>query len=228
MSSSFGQDNVCAILHKEEPHSKLCQATSSTGNPVPAKPRDLRFSGPFLETMEPDTMGGWGQVRSRDMPKWNIAVAALWVMVITSVFFLPPARSQQAESQPEVYVGMIVTRSAEDAQAVLNQLKAGMDFGVLAKEKSIDPSSNDGGYRRPVNPGLARCCEGYAQRTIHRDCPGAKRFCHPHSLSGASENPGSGRKTNPVPHQRSSCAPNHQRRRHVKGRFGFRAIFQTG
>ena len=80
------------------------------------------------------------------MSKWNLAVAALWVMVINSVSFLPPARSQQAESQPEVYVGMIVTRSAEDAQAVLNQLKAGMDFGVLAKEKSIDPSSNDGGY----------------------------------------------------------------------------------
>ena len=80
------------------------------------------------------------------MSKWNLAVAALWVTAITSVFLLPPARSQQAESQPEAYVGMIVTRSAEDAQAVLNQLKAGMDFGVLAKEKSIDPSSNDGGY----------------------------------------------------------------------------------
>jgi hypothetical protein len=78
------------------------------------------------------------------MSKGNIAVAALWV--ITSVFFLPPARSQQTESQPEAHVGMIVTRTAEDAQAVLNELKAGMDFGVLAKEKSIDPSSNDGGY----------------------------------------------------------------------------------
>ncbi len=89
------------------------------------------------------------------MSKWNLAVAALWAMVITSVFFLPPARSQQAQSQPEVYVGMIVTRSAEDAQAVLNQLKAGMDFGVLAKEKSIDPSSNDGGYvGRQLTPAL--------------------------------------------------------------------------
>ena len=80
------------------------------------------------------------------MSKWNIAVPALWLMVSTSTFFLPSARSQQAESPPEVYVGMIVTRTADDAQAVLNELKAGMDFGVLAKEKSIDPSSDDGGY----------------------------------------------------------------------------------
>jgi hypothetical protein len=81
-----------------------------------------------------------------DMSKWNIAVPALWLMVSISAFFLPSARSQQAESPPEVYVGMIVTRTAEEAQAVLNELKAGMDFGVLAKEKSIDPSSDDGGY----------------------------------------------------------------------------------
>jgi hypothetical protein len=70
-----------------------------------------------------------------DMSKWNIAVPALWLMVSTSAFFLPSAHSQQAESAPEVYVGMIVTRTAEEAQAVLNELKAGMDFGVLAKGK---------------------------------------------------------------------------------------------
>jgi hypothetical protein len=76
--------------------------------------------------------------------------ALVWVQVlfvtVTSAFFLPLARSQQPESPPEVYLGMIVTRTAEEAQAVLNELKAGMDFGVLAKEKSIDPSSDDGGY----------------------------------------------------------------------------------
>src|SRR6204780_2252861 len=99
------------------------------------------------------------------MSKWNLAVAALWVMAINSVSFLPPARSQQAESQPEVYVGMIVTRSAEDAQAVLNQLKAGMDFGVLAKEKSIDPSSNDGGYvGGQLTPALRDALKGLRSR----------------------------------------------------------------
>jgi len=66
-----------------------------------------------------------------DMSKWNIAVPALWLMVSISAFFLPSARSQQAESPPEVYVGMIVTRTAEEAQAVLNELKAGMDLSLI-------------------------------------------------------------------------------------------------
>ena len=68
------------------------------------------------------------------MSKWNIAVPALWLMVSTSAFFLPSARSQPAESQPEVYVGMIVTRTTEEAQAVLNELKSGADFGVRRKK----------------------------------------------------------------------------------------------
>src|SRR5271156_1817290 len=76
--------------------------------------------------------------------------ALVWLQLlfatVTSTLFLAPARSQQAGSPPEVPLGMIVTRTAEEAQAVLNELKAGMDFGVLAKEKSVDPSSDDGGY----------------------------------------------------------------------------------
>ena len=59
------------------------------------------------------------------MSKWNIAVPALWLMIGTSAFFPPLACSQQTEPSPEVYVGMIVTRTAEEAQAVSNELKAG-------------------------------------------------------------------------------------------------------
>ena len=163
------------------------------------------------------------------MSKWNLAVAALWVMVITSVFFLPPARSQQAESQPEVYVGMIVTRSAEDAQAVLNQLKAGMDFGVLAKEKSIDPSSNDGGYvggqltpalRDAVKglhsgqfTGIVRVPSGFAILTVFPAAPKTQDLNAKQIQSLASA---------------AVVRQTHQRRRHVRGRFGFRAISQTG
>jgi hypothetical protein len=105
----------------------------------------------------------------KNMSKWNIAVPALWFMVSTSTFFLPSARSQQAESAPEIYVGMIVTRTAEEAQAVLNELKAGMDFGVLAKEKSIDPSSDDGGYiggpsSAQLTPALRDALQGLRNR----------------------------------------------------------------
>jgi hypothetical protein len=80
------------------------------------------------------------------MPKWNTAVFALWLMVSSGVFFTPAAPSQQADSPQEMYLGIIVTRTAGEALAVLNELQAGMDFGVLAKEKSIDPTANDGGY----------------------------------------------------------------------------------
>jgi FG-GAP-like repeat/PPIC-type PPIASE domain/ASPIC and UnbV len=106
-----------------------------------------------------------------DISKWNIAVPALWLMVSCSAFSPPPARSQQAESPPEVYIGMIVTRTADEAQAVLNELKAGMDFGVLAKERSIDPSSEDGGYigglsSAQLTPALRDALKGLHSRQI--------------------------------------------------------------
>ncbi|MGC2657222.1 MAG: FG-GAP-like repeat-containing protein [Bryobacteraceae bacterium] len=53
-------------------------------------------------------------------------------------------------------LGGIVTASESQAQEVLNQLKAGIDFAVLAKEKSIDPSANDGGYMGQLDPAQLR------------------------------------------------------------------------
>jgi len=49
----------------------------------------------------------------------------------------------QQDSRP---VGVIVTRTVEQSDAVLLQLKQGMNFSVLAREHSIDPSAQDGGY----------------------------------------------------------------------------------
>jgi hypothetical protein len=42
-------------------------------------------------------------------------------------------------------VGVIVSRTMEQASAVLGELRAGMNFGVLAKERSSDSTSKDGG-----------------------------------------------------------------------------------
>ena len=53
--------------------------------------------------------------------------------------------SQEKESTPENRFGIIVTRTAEQAKEILAELKAGTNFAVLAKEKSLDPSSKDGG-----------------------------------------------------------------------------------
>ena len=59
------------------------------------------------------------------------------------------ARSQSNNPAAGANVAIIVTLREADAASVLEQLNAGMDFGVLAKERSIDPSAKDGGYLRP-------------------------------------------------------------------------------
>ncbi len=64
--------------------------------------------------------------------------------------------AQQSGSSHEVEVGILVTATAERAADVLRQLKSGADFGVLAKEKSIDPTSNDGGSMGQLDPDQLR------------------------------------------------------------------------
>jgi tetratricopeptide (TPR) repeat protein len=47
---------------------------------------------------------------------------------------------------------VIVVRSAEEAQQVLDRLKKGEAFAQLAREKSIDPSAEAGGYMGVLDP----------------------------------------------------------------------------
>jgi len=55
-------------------------------------------------------------------------------------------RSQQKGLSPAAELGIIVTPTADEAREVRSDLKAGTDFAVLAKEKSLDPTAKDGGY----------------------------------------------------------------------------------
>ena len=64
--------------------------------------------------------------------------------------------AQQDSTSHPVELGIIVTSTEAEAASVLQQLNAGWDFGVLAKEKSIDPSSSSGGYVGRMNPGQLR------------------------------------------------------------------------
>jgi tetratricopeptide (TPR) repeat protein len=86
------------------------------------------------------------------MPKGRTALLWLALMVAAGAFLVSMADSQETPSPQEMDVGIIVTRTSEGAQAVLKQLRAGMDFGVLAKENSIDPSADNGGYLGRLNP----------------------------------------------------------------------------
>jgi tetratricopeptide (TPR) repeat protein len=67
-------------------------------------------------------------------------------MLLSALTILLPASAQKAPAPHETYVGILVTHTAEDAERALKDLKAGADFGVLAKERSIDATANDGGF----------------------------------------------------------------------------------
>ena len=77
---------------------------------------------------------------------------AIWV----SFFGAANLRAQQAPGSAEEEIGIIVTRTAQQGQEALKELHAGMDFGVIAKEKSIDSTATDGGYMGRINPDRLR------------------------------------------------------------------------
>ena len=74
----------------------------------------------------------------------SAALGGLVLMFL--VAFLPNTQAQQAADSQELELGVLITARAEDAAAILKQLKAGADFGVLAREKSIDTTAAQGGY----------------------------------------------------------------------------------
>ena len=66
------------------------------------------------------------------------------VAVLGLILFSPVART--GDDASAIPVRLIIVNSAQDAQAIEDRLKAGADFAVLAREKSVDPTSADGGY----------------------------------------------------------------------------------
>jgi tetratricopeptide (TPR) repeat protein len=62
------------------------------------------------------------------------------------------ATAQTPEEPGSVALGIIVVPVRSDMDEILNQLRAGMDFSVLAKEKSQDATAVDGGYVGRVVP----------------------------------------------------------------------------
>jgi tetratricopeptide (TPR) repeat protein len=51
---------------------------------------------------------------------------------------------------------IIVVSTADQAQQILERLKKGEDFAVLAKEKSTDPTADSGGYMGTMDPAMLR------------------------------------------------------------------------
>jgi tetratricopeptide (TPR) repeat protein len=86
-------------------------------------------------------------------------VAGLSVVALLYGSIAVPVKAQSGGLQRpagEVDLGIIVTPTMEDAETVLKQLGAGMNFSVLAKEKSIDATAADGGYMGKLDPAKLR------------------------------------------------------------------------
>ena len=64
--------------------------------------------------------------------------------------------SQDARNDSNISVRMIVVSSAAEAQSTLDSLNAGADFAVLAAERSVDPTSADGGLLARIDPSSLR------------------------------------------------------------------------
>ncbi len=93
------------------------------------------------------------------------ALRGFVLMLIFLVAFLPDTHAQQPVDSQELELGVLIVTHAEEAAAILKQLKSGADFGVLAREKSIDTTAAQGGYlgRLPLaslRPELADAVRG--------------------------------------------------------------------
>jgi tetratricopeptide (TPR) repeat protein len=90
----------------------------------------------------------------RQIRSLMLAVAA------SSIFCMPllPQNPPAASSVPagEVTLRIIVVSSPEEAERILDRLKQGQDFAVLAKINSIDPTADDGGLMGKIAPSMLR------------------------------------------------------------------------
>jgi tetratricopeptide (TPR) repeat protein len=83
-------------------------------------------------------------------------VAGLCVALLMAAMTTKPGSAQTAGAPHALNLGIIVMPTMADAEAVLQQLKAGTDFSILAKEKSTDATAHDGGYMGNLSPNELR------------------------------------------------------------------------
>ena len=85
------------------------------------------------------------KVRSHWIIEW--VRRSTGILLLTSALatdFLPVA-AQEPVASHQVEVGILVLSTEKDAAGALQQLRQGANFSALAKERSIDPTANDGG-----------------------------------------------------------------------------------
>jgi hypothetical protein len=100
-----------------------------------------------------------------EMSVWSRALDHQWswgrvmrflVLLLAPLFAIPPGVAQQNPEPPLPELSIIVVSSETEAGRVLDRLHAGEDFGQLAREKSIDPSAQNGGSLGRMDPASLR------------------------------------------------------------------------
>jgi tetratricopeptide (TPR) repeat protein len=87
-------------------------------------------------------------------------IFGLLLLVLLTAFWSPlfsqDPQSAQATDTDQEPLQVIVVRTPEDAQKILDRLKNGADFGHLAKQESIDPTSDVNGFMGYLAPSALR------------------------------------------------------------------------
>ncbi|HLQ52244.1 MAG TPA: peptidylprolyl isomerase, partial [Terriglobales bacterium] len=86
---------------------------------------------------------------------WQSARELATVLFLCGVCFLRISYCQTSTSSA-ISLQIIVVGSPAEAQQILERLKRGGDFAALAKEKSIDPTADDGGNMGKLDPSTLR------------------------------------------------------------------------
>lgn len=130
----------------------------------------------------------------------RLPLCAIAPLVLLLAFGIGPryGRAQDAAASGAEELGIITTPTQEKAAEVLQRLRAGWNFEVVAKEDSTDASAANGGYLGKLNPadlqpefrdalkgilpgqytGIVHAPSGFAILTVLRSAP------HPQQLDG--------------------------------------------
>ncbi len=94
------------------------------------------------------------KVRSHWIIEWMRK--SIGILLLTSALALHFHVAAQGPVASQVEVGILVLSTEKDAAAALQQLRGGANFPTLAKERSIDPTANDGGSMGMHDPSELR------------------------------------------------------------------------
>src|SRR5215468_5547992 len=104
------------------------------------------------------------------------AMSRVLFCLLALVLFAPG----QEQTSTAIPLRILVLNSAEEAARVRAELEKGADFGVLAREKSVDATSLDGGLLGKVDPSTpakADLWRALAQRSAFAGVSDSFRVC---------------------------------------------------